>query len=110
VTPREPTNQIAVMSHRMPEGGGVTNSVMWISTDVLASTRGTQITSSTVAMPTRTASEARRRVVPPPCGPRTSERTRWLHEVWPTSPGTGVGSLAVPVVAGAAVPMIFMSE
>ncbi len=35
--------------------------------------------SAATASPTRTASEARRLVVPPPWGPRTSERARWPH-------------------------------
>ena len=93
MTPMDPTNQSAVISQWMPEGGGVMSSVTWISTEVLACTRGTQITTSTAAMPTRTASEARRRVVPPPWGPRSSERTRWLQGVWPMSPGTDVSSV-----------------
>ena len=76
MTPMEPTNHSAVISQWIPEGGGVMSSVTWISTEVLAWTRGTQITTSTAAMPTRTASEARRRVVPPPWGPRSRDRTR----------------------------------
>ena len=106
MTPMDPRNHSAVISQSRPEGGGVMSSVTWISTEVLACTRGTQITTSTTATPTRTASEARRRVVPPPWGPRRSERTRWLQLVCPTSSGRDVSSLA----AGAGEPMIFMSE
>ncbi len=76
MTPIDPTNQSAVISQWMPEGGGVTSSVTWISTEVFAWAKGTQITTSTTARPMRTASEARRRVVPPPWGPRRRERTR----------------------------------
>ena len=93
MTPMDPTNHSAVISQWIPEGGGVMSSVTWISTEVLAWTSGTQITTSTAAMPTRTASEARRRVVPPPWGPRRRERTRWLQDVWPTSSGTDVSSV-----------------
>ena len=89
MTPIDPTNHSAVISQWIPEGGGVMSSVTWISTEVLAWTSGTQITTSTAAMPTRTASEARRRVVPPPWGPSRRERTRWLHGVWPMSSGNG---------------------
>ncbi len=106
MTPMEPTNQSAVISHCMPVGGGVRSSVTWISTDVLAWTSGTQMTTSTVAIATRTTSEARRRVVPPPWGPRSMERTLWLHDVRTTPPGTDVSSVTVDV----AEPMTFMSE
>ena len=53
------------------------------------------MTTSTAAMPTRTASEARRRVVPPPCGPRSRERTRWLHGRVADVAGTDVSLAAV---------------
>ena len=89
MTPMDPRNHSAVISQWMPEGGGVMSSVTWISTEVLAWTSGMQITTSTAAMPTRTASEARRRVVPPPCGPSRRERTRWFQGVCPTSFGNG---------------------
>ncbi len=93
MTPMEPTNHSAVISQWMPEGGGAMSSVTWISTEVFAWASGTQITTSTAAMPTRTASEARRRVVPPPWGPRRRERARWLQAECPTSSGMDVSSV-----------------
>ena len=43
ITPIDPRNHSAVISQSIPEGGGVMSSVTWISTEVLACTRGTQI-------------------------------------------------------------------
>ena len=53
ITPKDPRNHRAVISQSIPEGGGVTSSVTWISKEVLAWTSGMQIATSTVAMPTR---------------------------------------------------------
>ena len=92
VTPTEPTNHSAVISQRTPLGGGVSSSATWISTEVLASARGTKMMTRAMARPTRMASDARRRAAPPPRGPRTSERTRWLHGAWSASPGSGASA------------------
>ena len=105
ITPIDPTNQSAVISQWMPVGGGVMSSVRWISNEVLACARGTQITTSTVATPTRRrprpgAAWCRRRAaraagsapVAPGCGPRRRN-------------GLNLGVGGVPVA-----PMTFMPD
>jgi hypothetical protein len=77
ITPNDPACQSAATSQRIPVGGGESSWSSRISTDVLARISGMVIPTSRIAVPSRTASEARRRVVPPPGGPSTSERSRW---------------------------------
>ena len=76
MTPAEPSQNTEVTSHLIAVGGGVRACTMLSSTAELARMTGMDTATTAMAMTTRKASEARRRVVPPPRGPSTAARSR----------------------------------
>ena len=76
MTPAEPSQYAAVTSHRIAGGGGFRAWTMPSSRAELARMTGMDTATTMTANPNRKASDARRRVVPPPRGPRTTARSR----------------------------------
>jgi hypothetical protein len=78
MTPAEPSQKTEVTSQLMAAGGGHTARTMLSSTAELARMTGMDTRTTTTAIASRKASDARRRVVPPPRGPSTVDRSRCL--------------------------------
>jgi len=76
MTPAEPIQNSEVTSQLIAAGGGFRARTMLSSTAELARMTGTDTATTMTANPSRNASEARRRVVPPPRGPSTAARSR----------------------------------
>ena len=76
MTPAEPSQKTEVTSQLMAAGGGCTARTMLSSAAELACMTGIDTSTTTTASPSRNASDARRRVVPPPRGPSTVDRNR----------------------------------
>ena len=76
MTPAEPSQKTEVTSHRIAAGGGFRACAILSSAAELARMTGIDTATTTTANPSRNASDARRRVVPPPRGPSTAARSR----------------------------------
>jgi hypothetical protein len=76
MTPTDPTQKIEVTSHLIASGGGFRAFASHSSAAELARMTGIETATTTTASPSRNASDARRRVVPPPRGPSTAARNR----------------------------------
>jgi hypothetical protein len=76
LTPAEPSQNTVVTSQLIGGGGGCTARTMLSSAAELARMSGMDTATTTIAKPSRNASDARRRVVPPPRGPSTAARSR----------------------------------
>ncbi len=76
MTPAEPSQNTEVTSQLTAAGGGFSARTMLSSTAELARMTGTDTVTTMTASPSRNASDARRRVVPPPRGPSTVARSR----------------------------------
>lgn len=74
--PAEPSQNTEVTSHLIAVGGGFRARTMLSSTAELARMTGIDTATTRIASPSRNASDARRRVVPPPRGPSTVARSR----------------------------------
>ena len=77
MTPADPSQKTDVTSQLIAAGGGCMNRTMRSSAAELACMTGMDTATTTIANPSRNTSDARRRVVPPPCGPSTAARRRW---------------------------------
>ena len=76
MTPTEPSQKTEVTSHLIAVGGGFRACTTPSSAAELARITGMDTATTAIANPRRNASEARRRVVPPPRGPSTTARNR----------------------------------
>jgi len=76
LTPAEPSQKTVVTSQLIAAGGGCTACTMLSSAAELAFMTGMDTATTMTASPSRNASDARRRVVPPPRGPSTAARSR----------------------------------
>ncbi len=74
--PTEPSQYTSVTSQLIAPGGGCNARTMLSSTAELTRMTGIETTTTSTASPSRNASDARRRVVPPPRGPSTAARSR----------------------------------
>jgi hypothetical protein len=92
MTPAEPSQKTVVTSQLMAAGGGCTARTTLSSAAELARMTGMDTSTTTTASVSRNASDARRRVVPPPRGPSTVDRSRSSWRV-PAAP-----SLATAVI------------
>jgi hypothetical protein len=97
MTPAEPSQKTEVTSHLIAAGGGFTACTSLSSAAELARMTGTDTATTTTANPSRNASDARRRVVPPPRGPSTAARsrratTRWSARAMPSLVTEATGS------------------
>ena len=76
MTPTEPSQNTEVTSQLIAAGGGFRACIRLSSAAELACITGTDTATTMTASPRRNASEARRRVVPPPRDPSTRARNR----------------------------------
>ena len=90
MTPAEPSQKTEVTSHRIAAGGGFRACAIFSSAAELARMTGIDTATTTTANASRNASDARRRVVPPPRGPSTVARSRCS----PRRPAPATPSLA----------------
>ena len=75
-TPPEPSQNTDVTSQLIAAGGGCRARTMLSSAAELAFITGMDTATTTTASPSRNASDARRRVEPPPRGPSAAARSR----------------------------------
>ena len=94
ITPADPSQNTEVTSHLTGVGGGLMTRTIVSSAAELARMTGTDTATTMIASPSRNASDARRRVVPPPRGPSTAARSRRCSR-WRVS---GTSSLATAVM------------
>ena len=76
MTPADPSQKTEVTSQLIAAGGGFRKRTRLSSTAELARMTGIDTATTAMASPSRNASDARRRVVPPPRGPSAAARSR----------------------------------
>src|SRR5215472_12848851 len=101
MTPTEPSQKTEVTSQLIASGGGCRKCASFSSAAELACITGIDTATTMTARPRRNASEARRRVVPPPRGPSTAARNRGAaRRSVPATPSLATEDTVPPAACG----------